>query len=87
MRRNTIIIMVALILVVGVIIQSCVSSKITDKGGSQLWTENCQRCHNSPSSSAFTNSQWDLVMAHMKTRATLTDDQYKKILEFLKTGD
>ncbi|MHA4807874.1 cytochrome c [Flavitalea flava] len=87
MKRNTIIIVLAFMLFLGAFIQSCVSAKIADKGGSQLWTENCQRCHNAPSSAAFSNMQWELVMAHMKTRATLTDDQYKKILEFLKAGD
>jgi hypothetical protein len=86
MKRNTILILV-LVITAGLYIQSCVSTKVSDKSGSQLWTENCQRCHNSPPSSAFTNTQWELVMTHMKNRATLTDDQYKKVLDFLKEGD
>jgi hypothetical protein len=87
MKRNTILILFMLITTAGLIIQSCVSTKVSDKSGSQLWSENCQRCHNSPPSSAFTNTQWELVMTHMKNRATLTDDQYKKILDFLQAGD
>lgn len=70
-----------------VIIQSCVSTKVADKSGSQLWSENCRRCHNTPPSSAFTNIQWELVNSHMKQRAMLTDDEYKKILDFMQQGD
>ncbi len=87
MKRNTIIIILSLLTVGGVIIQSCISTKVTDKSGSQLWGENCMRCHNSPPSSAFTNTQWEIINTHMRQRAMLTNDEYKKILDFLQAGD
>ena len=87
MKRKIIITATLLIAVIVVIIQSCVSAKVTDKSGSQLWSENCQRCHNTPPSSAFTNAQWEVVNTHMKQRAMLTDDEYKKILDFMQQGD
>ena len=69
------------------IVESCVSTKVAGKSGSQLWSENCQRCHNTPPSSAFTNSEWGLLNLHMRQRAMLTDDEYKKILAFMQQGD
>ena len=87
MKRNTIIISVAALLTIGISIVSCVSSKITDKSGTQLWGENCQRCHNTPPSSAFTNTQWEVINTHMRQRAMLTETEYKKITEFMQAGE
>ena len=87
MKRNTIIICAtALIGIVG-IVESCVSTKITDKTGTQLWSENCQRCHNTPPSSAFTNTQWEIINTHMRQRAMLTEVEYKKITSFMQDGE
>lgn len=58
----------------------------TEKGGSQLWAENCQRCHNMRSPSGYNDAQWEDVMMHMRVRANLTPEENKKILEFLKSG-
>ena len=87
MKRNSIIISVAVLLIVGIFIVSCVSTKVTDKSGTQLWSENCQRCHNTPPSSAFTNTQWEVINTHMRQRAMLTEDEYKKITEFMQQGE
>ena len=87
MKRNTIIISVAVLLTIIISIVSCVSTKITDKSGTQLWSENCQRCHNTPPSSAFTNTQWEVINTHMRQRAMLTEDEYKKITEFMQQGE
>ena len=87
MKRNTIIIIFFLFATEGVIIQSCVSTKVADKSGTELWSENCQRCHNTPPSSSFTNTQWEVINSHMKQRAMLTDTESKKILEFMQAGD
>lgn len=84
MKRKIIITAAFLTTIIVVIIQSCVSAKVSDKSGSQLWSENCQRCHNAPPSSAFTNTQWEVINTHMKQRAMLTDDDYKKILAFMQ---
>lgn len=87
MKRNTIIISAAVLLTIGISILSCVSTKVTDKSGTQLWSENCQRCHNTPPSSAFTNTQWEVINTHMRQRAMLTADEYKKITEFMQQGE
>src|SRR5438477_11483577 len=56
------------------------------KGGAELWAENCVRCHNIRSPSAYSPAQWEVIMMHMRVRANLTPEEHKKILEFLKSG-
>ena len=67
-----------------IIISSCVESqKVAAKGGVQLWAENCQRCHNTPSPTTFSHEQWITIGMHMQTRAQLTDQERDKIVAFL----
>lgn len=87
MKRNTIIICAATLIGIAALAESCVSTRVTDKSGTQLWSENCVRCHNTPPSSAFTNTQWEVINTHMRQRAMLTEDEYKKITEFMQAGE
>ncbi len=57
-----------------------------EKGGAQLWSENCQRCHNVRSPNSYSAAQWEVAMLHMRVRANLTPEQHQKILEFLKSS-
>jgi len=57
------------------------------KGGAQLWTENCIRCHNIRSPSIYSDGEWEVAMHHMRIRANLTAEEHKKILEFLKSAN
>ena len=68
-----------------VTITSCkASQQIASKTGAQLWAENCQRCHNTPSPSSFSPDQWETVGMHMQSRSLITDDERNKIVAFLK---
>jgi hypothetical protein len=60
------------------------SQKVSAKSGAQLWAENCQRCHNTPSPSTFSKEQWETVGLHMQSRALLTDEERTKIVAFLQ---
>ncbi len=86
MKRNTLIIAFAMLLTTVIAIISCVSTKVTDKSGTQLWSENCQRCHNTPPSSVYNNIHWEVANTHMRQRAMLTEEEYKKINEFMTAG-
>ena len=67
------------------IMNSCaVSQKVADKTGTQLWAENCQRCHNIPSASSFSPEKWETIGMHMQSRALLTENEKEKIVKFLK---
>lgn len=58
-----------------------------EKGGAQLWGENCGRCHNVRSPSSYSDAEWDVAMHHMRIRANLTAEEHNKILEFLKSAN
>ena len=60
------------------------SQKVASKSGVQLWAENCQRCHNTPSPTTFSHEQWETIGMHMQSRALLTNDERDKIIAFLK---
>lgn len=60
------------------------SQKVAGKTGAQLWAENCQRCHNTPSPTTYSAEQWETVGMHMQSRALLTNDERDKIVDFLK---
>ena len=63
------------------------TSEPIGKSGSQLWSENCARCHNMRSPSSYSDTEWTVVMHHMRVRANLTAEEHKKILEFLKSAN
>jgi len=66
-------------------IASCVASqKVANKSGAQLWGENCQHCHNTPSATTFSGDQWETIGMHMQTRALITEQERIKIVEFLQ---
>jgi cytochrome c1 len=60
---------------------------IAGKSGAQLWGENCNRCHNAPSPAIYSDAQWEVVGDHMRYKANLTDQEVKKIVEFLKSAN
>ena len=85
LKKRTGIIIAAFGFLIALSIDGCFTSKkVAAKSGAQLWAENCQRCHNTPSSSTFSHEQWETVGMHMQTRALLTDVERDKIVAFLK---
>ncbi len=62
-------------------------SSPSGKGGSQLWAENCVRCHHVRSPSSYSDGEWEVAMLHMRIRANLTAEDHQKILEFLKSAN
>ena len=62
--------------------------KWKDKGGAQLWGQNCaMRCHNGRSPTRYSDAQWDVITLHMRVRANLTGDEHRKIVAFLKSAN
>ncbi len=71
--------------VLALTIVSCVASqKVAAKSGAQLWAENCQHCHNTPSPGSFSGDQWETIGMHMQTRALITEAERNKIVDFLQ---
>lgn len=70
------------------LVNGCAPTKaVQEKTGVQLWGENCQRCHNTPSPSTFSPEQWETIGMHMQTRALLTQTEREKIVKFLKVNN
>ena len=60
------------------------SSKITEKSGEVLWSENCSRCHYSPDPEDYNDAQWEVIVMHMRVRGGLTEVEAQKITKFLQ---
>lgn len=81
------VILIGFVALIAVIVDSCAENqKIAAKSGAQLWAENCQRCHNTPSPASFSHEQWITIGLHMQTRAQLTDKERDKIVAFLSNN-
>ena len=63
------------------------ASAASGKGGAQLWAENCSRCHWVRPPQSFSDSQWEIIVHHMRLRANLTGPEAKAIADFLKASD
>jgi hypothetical protein len=65
---------------------STASAASAASGGAQLWADSCGRCHNLRSPSSYSRAQWDVIVAHMRVRCSLTGEDARTIVEFLKAG-
>lgn len=54
--------------------------------GEQLWSNNCQRCHNLRPPQMYSPAQWQVIVHHMRVRANLTGGDQRAILDFLKSS-
>jgi uncharacterized lipoprotein YmbA len=59
----------------------------SEKGSTQLWTENCMRCHNLRTQSSYSDTQWQVAMHHMRVRADLTAEEHRRILQYLQASN
>jgi cytochrome c2 len=57
-----------------------------EPSGQELWSNNCQRCHNLQSPAMYSPAQWDIIVHHMRVRANLTGADQRAIAEFLKSS-
>ena len=54
--------------------------------GEELWSNNCNRCHNIQPPTRYNNAQWDVIVHHMRLRANITGQEQRLIVEFLKSA-
>ena len=55
--------------------------------GAKLWNEKCGRCHRNHTPDDYTDAQWTKILAHMRTKAKLSGDEERLILEFAKSAN
>ena len=87
MKKKNLTILFLIIFLFIIFSVGCSSAKkiSSEKAGTELWAENCCRCHNAPPPSAFDNEEWEVIGLHMRMRAHLTEEETKKIVEFLQS--
>ena len=87
MKNKLIIFLVIIMGLVTILSVNCaVSKEVKDKEGSQLWSENCGRCHNAPGASNYSAEHWEVIGTHMRMRAHITAAETRKIVEFLQSA-
>ncbi len=57
-------------------------AKIAD--GARVWAENCTRCHNARSPLERNDTDWAIIMGHMRARANLTKTQATTVTIYLQ---
>jgi hypothetical protein len=62
------------------------SDSNTQFSGQELWSMNCQRCHNLRSPAMYSDAQWDIIVHHMRVRANITGAEQRAIADFLKSS-
>lgn len=55
--------------------------------GATLWQQQCIRCHNYRTPAAYSDTQWETILLHMRTRANLPAEDSQAILEFLQSAN
>jgi hypothetical protein len=55
-----------------------------DLTGAELYSMNCERCHQERYPTERTGAQWKTIMLHMQVRANLPVKQSKLILQYLQ---
>ena len=59
---------------------------VAAKGRAQLWSENCQRCHNARPASWYSEREWEVAMHHMLVRGYLTRHEHDSVMEFFRAA-
>lgn len=62
------------------------SDSSSQLSGQELWSMNCQRCHNMRPPNLYNATQWQVIVHHMRIRGNITGADARAIAEFLKSG-
>ncbi len=59
----------------------------SELSGSQLWEQNCARCHYMRGPRWYNDVEWDVAMLHMRIQTNLTGQEHRAILKFLQAAN
>jgi hypothetical protein len=57
---------------------------VAARGRTQMWAENCNRCHNARPAGWYSRREWAVSMHHMQVRGYLTGEETRGITEFFR---
>jgi len=55
--------------------------------GAQKWANTCNRCHAMRDPKEFDDAQWQVIVAHMRVRGSLTESDAADIQRFLQESN
>ena len=58
---------------------------VTLADGGKVYSQSCGRCHNPRAPNERSDREWDVIVAHMRTRADLSGRETRAVLLFLQT--
>lgn len=61
--------------------------KQQELSGSELWSQNCGRCHNFRGIHEFDDAQWEVIVSHMRSVGNIPGKEARAILKFLQQGN
>lgn len=61
--------------------------KPQELSGSELWSQNCGRCHNYRGIHEFDDAQWEVIVSHMRSVGNIPGKEARAILKFLQQGN
>ena len=64
--------------------QSKSAERAEFRRGAKLWPIYCARCHKAISGATYSPAQWDSIILHMRSRASLTGEDATAIMKFLQ---
>jgi hypothetical protein len=59
---------------------------VARRGRTQMWADNCNRCHNARPASWYSEREWEVSMHHMQVRGYLTGKETRAIAEFFRAS-
>ena len=59
---------------------------VARRGRTQMWADNCNRCHNARPASWYAEREWEVSMHHMQVRGYLTGEETRAITDFFRAS-
>ena len=59
---------------------------VARRGRTQMWADNCNRCHNARPATWYSEREWEVSMHHMQVRGYLTGEEARAITEFFRAS-
>ena len=62
------------------------TTPVATRGRTQMWADNCNRCHNARPASWYSRREWEVAMLHMQVRGYLTGEETRGVSEFFRAA-
>jgi hypothetical protein len=59
---------------------------VARRGRTQMWADNCNRCHSARPASWYSRREWEVAMLHMQVRGYLTGEETRGVSEFFRAA-